>query len=77
MKLETLKTYIQTNLKNDFIQPSKSFVGASIFFNKKLDGNLHLYVDYQGLNNWILKNHYLLLLIGKFLDWLGHTKLFT
>ena len=35
MELETLKTYIETNLANGFIRPSKSPVGAPILFDKK------------------------------------------
>ena len=49
VKLETLKTYIETNLANNFIRPSKSPAGAPILFNKKSDGSLHLCVDYRGL----------------------------
>ena len=40
VELEILKTYIETNLANDFIKLSKSLAGAFILFNKKLDGNL-------------------------------------
>ena len=46
VELETLKTYIKTHLKTRFIQPSKSLVDALILFNKKLDSNLCLCVDY-------------------------------
>ena len=35
VELKTLKIYIKTNLANDFIRPSKSLVGAFIFFDKK------------------------------------------
>ena len=35
VKPETLKTYIETNLKTGFIRPSKSFAGTFILFNKK------------------------------------------
>ncbi len=40
VELETLKTYIKNNLANGFINPSKSPVGASIFFNKKPNKSL-------------------------------------
>ena len=40
MKLETLKTYIETHLKPGFIWPSKSPAGAPILFDKKPDGSL-------------------------------------
>lgn len=46
MELETLETYIKTNLANDFIRPSKSLVDAPIFFVWKLNKNLHLCVNY-------------------------------
>ena len=56
IELETLKTYIKTNLANDFIQHFKSLTGAPILFDRKPDGWLCLYVDYQGLNNITIKN---------------------
>lgn len=65
VELEILKVYIKTHLKIKFIQPSKSFASAPIFFNKKLDYSL------QGLNNFIIKNQYLFLLIDKVLNHLG------
>ena len=66
MELETLKTYIKIYLKAGFIQPFKSPIGAPILFDKKLDNIFYLYIDYQGLNNLMIKNQYLLLLISKF-----------
>lgn len=77
MEQEMLKAYIETHLKTGHIQPSKSPTGASIFFNKKPNGSLWLYVNYQGLNNLIIKNRYLLSLIGKCLGRLGQVKQFT
>ena len=77
VELETLKAYIKTHLKTGFIRPSKSPADTPIFFDKKLDGSLCLYVDYRGLNNLTIKNWYSLSLIGKFLDRLGYAKRFT
>ena len=77
VELETLKTYIKTNLANGFIRPSKSPAGASIFLNKKPNGSFRLCVDYRGLNNITIKNQYPLPLIGELLDWLGRAKRFT
>lgn len=74
---ETLKSYIKTHLKTEFIRPSKSPTGVSILFNKNLDSSLCLCVDYWGLNNLTIKNHHLISLISKFLDWLGWAKRFT
>ena len=56
VQLETLKTYIKTNLANSFIYLSKSPAGALILFNKKPYRNFRLYVNYQSLNNITIKN---------------------
>lgn len=72
VELETLKAYIKTHYKTGFICPSKfsagSFILIPFFFNMKSDNNLYLCVDYQSLNNIIIKNQYSSLLIRKFLD---------
>ncbi len=67
MELETLKAYIKNNLASGFIRLSKSLVRVSILFDKKPDGSLRLCVDYQGLNNLIIKNQYPLPLVGELL----------
>ena len=77
MELETLKTYIETNLANGFIRPSKSPAGAPILFERKLDGSLWFCVNYQDLNNLTIMNRYPLPLIGESLDRLGRAKQFT
>lgn len=46
VELETFKTYFETDLKPGFIQLSKSPSSAPILFDKKLNGNLCLCVDY-------------------------------
>ena len=56
IKLEILKTYIKNNLANSFIKPSKFFVKTSIFFDKKLNRSLRLYINYHGFNNLTIKN---------------------
>ena len=60
VKLETWKTCIENNLVNDFIRPFKFPARAPIFFDKKPDRSLELYINYRGLNNLIIKNCYLL-----------------
>ena len=65
VELGTLKIYININLANGFIQPSKSSICTSIVFVCKPNGSLHLYTNYRGLNNLTIKNQYLLSLIGK------------
>ena len=68
VELKTLKAYIETNLANGFIRPSKSPPGAPVLFDRKSDGSLRLCVDYRGLNNLMIKNRYPLPLIGESLD---------
>ena len=46
IELETLNSYIESNLVNSFIRLFKSPTGALIFFDKKPDGSQRLYVDY-------------------------------
>ena len=77
VELETLKTYIETNLLNGFICTFSSPAGAPILFDRKPDRSLRLCVDYQGLNNITIKSRYLLPLIGELLDWLGRVRKFT
>ena len=77
VELETLKTYIKTNLANGFIRSSKSPARAPILFDKKPDGSLRLCVDYRSLNNITIKNRYLLPLIGESLDRLIRARRFT
>lgn len=55
-ELEMLKAYIETHLKTRFIQLSKPTVSILIFFYKKPKGNLSLFVNYQGFNNFTVKN---------------------
>ena len=76
VELETLKAYIENNLANSFIRPSKSPGKVPILFDKKLNGSLRLCVDYQGLNNLIIKNCYPLPLVGKLLDQLDWAQCF-
>ena len=77
VELEILKTYIEINLANSFIWPSKSSAGVLILFNRKPDKSLCFCVDYWGLNNITIKNRNLLSLIGKSLDRFGQAKRFT
>ena len=68
IELKTVKTYIETNLANGFIQASKSPAGAPILFVRKPNGSLRLCVNYRGLNNLTIKDWYPLPLIGESLD---------
>ena len=75
--METLKTYIKTNLANGFFRPSKSLARDPILFDRKPHRSFCLCVDFWSLNNLTIKNRYQLLLIGESLDRLGLAKQFT
>ena len=76
VELKTFKTYIKTNLANNFIRASKSPANTLILFVCKPDSIFCLCVDYQGLNNFTIKNWYLLPLISKSLNRLSQAKQF-
>src|SRR5258708_2185303 len=57
--------------------PSKSPIGAPVFFVKKKEGSLHLVQDYQKLNEIMVKNSYLLLLVSDVLTRLCDAEWFT
>ena len=77
VKLETLKTYIKANLASGFIRPSKFPAGTLILFVQEKNSSLHLYVDYRGFKNLMIKNRYPLSLIDKSLNRLDCAKRFT
>lgn len=56
VELEIFKTYININLANDFICPSKFSALALILFIQKPDSSFRLIIDYQSLNNLIIEN---------------------
>ena len=74
---KTLKTYFKTNLANGFIWLLKSLVSTQILFVRRPNDSFYLYVNYQDLNNLIIKNWYSLPLIGKSFDQLDRAKRFT
>ena len=77
VELESLKINIETYLKTRFIQSFKFYADTFIFFNKKSNNSLCLYINYQSPNNLIIKNLYPFFLISKSFDWLGQAKWFT
>ena len=56
IKIKTLKTYIETNLANEFIRLSKLPANTPIFFDWKLNRSFRLCVNYRKLNNLKVKN---------------------
>src|SRR5258708_2372495 len=53
-----LDNFLHKNLVNSHIHPSKSPMGAPVFFIKKKDGSLCLVQDYWKLNKITVKNSY-------------------
>ena len=71
VELETLMTYIKTNLANGFIWPFKSPAKAPIFFDKKPDESFRFFVNNRSFNSVTIKNQYPLPLIVELLNRLG------
>jgi len=77
MELETVRRYVEENLRKGFIRHSQSSCGAPIVFAKKKDGTLRLCIDYRGLNKITLKNQYPRPLIGELLERISKAKYFS
>ncbi len=67
-ELKALHEFIDNNLRSGFIMPSHSPHGAPVLFVKKKTGELHICVDFRGLNKISKKDHYPLPLISDLLD---------
>ncbi|KAL2104482.1 hypothetical protein VUR80DRAFT_423 [Thermomyces stellatus] len=67
-ELQTLREYIEENLRLGRIRHSTSSAASPILFVPKKDGGLRLCVDYRALNKITLKNRYPLPLITEILD---------
>ena len=76
-ELLVLQKYLKKHLFKGFIQVSSSSAAFSVIFVKKPEGGLCLCVDYRGLNNLTVKNHYSLPLIRETLNLLTLSVIFT
>ena len=72
--METLRNYLDKNLKKSFIQEVKIVAEFLILFIPKKDKKLRLYVDYRKLNAITIKDKYPLLNIRKFQNYLVEVK---
>src|SRR6266436_617591 len=72
-----LDKFLRENLANRCICPSKSPIGAPVFFIKKKEDSLHLVQDYWKLNKITIKNSYLLPLVSNVLTRLCDVEWFT
>ena len=60
---EELDHFLEENLRKGYIRPSKSPLSSPVFFVKKKDGKLQFVQDYCKLNQFTVKNRYLLPLV--------------
>jgi len=72
-----LDAFLEENLRNGQIRPSKSPIAAPVFFIKKKDALLWLVQDYRALNAVTVKNRYPLPLISELVSELRGAKYFT
>src|SRR5258708_23429819 len=72
-----LNNFLHENLMNGHICPSKSHMGAPVFFIKKKDGSPCLVQDYWKLNKITVKNSYPLPLVSNILTCLHDADSFT
>jgi hypothetical protein len=75
-ELEELKRWLKENLSKGFIHASSSPAATPILFIKTGDGSLCLVVDYWGINEGTIKNHYPLPLMQDTLMNLSRAKWF-
>jgi len=64
-------------LRKRYIRPLKSPQTLPVFFVDKKDRSKRMVMDYQSLNNQIVKNNYPLPLITDLIDNMGNKKVFT
>ena len=74
---EEVQKFVEDQLRKGYIQPSKSPQTSLVHFVAKKDGIWRIVQDYQHLNQWMIKNGYLLPLIADILDRVGKRKVFT
>ena len=74
---EEVREFVKEQLRKGYIRPSKSPQTALVFFVGKKDGKKRMVQDYRYLNEWMIKNNYLLPLISDVLENIGMKKLFT
>jgi hypothetical protein len=78
VELKALREYLDKMLRTGKIWPSKSPPGAVILFVPKAYAkDLHLYVDYRGLNKITVLNRYPLPLMNELIEFIQGTKLLT
>jgi len=74
---EEVREFVKEQLRKRYIRPSKSPQMALVFFVGKKDRKKQMVQDYRYLNEWMIKNNYLLPLISDVLENIGIKKIFT
>jgi len=74
---EEVREFIREQLRKRYIWLSKSPQMVPVFFVRKKDGKKWMVQDYRYLNEWTIKNNYLLLLISDVLENIETKKVFT
>ena len=64
-------------MRKGYIRPSKLLQTALVFFVGKKNRKKRMVQDYRYLNEWMIKNNYLLPLILDVLENIGTKKMFT
>ena len=77
LEQKALQKFIKEHQAKGYIHPSKSPYATPFFFIKKKDGKLRLVQDYRKVNEWTIKNHYLLPLIPELINQVKGTTLFS
>jgi hypothetical protein len=76
-ELETLREFIDENVRYGFIRATNSPHGAPVLFSRNSNGSLRLCVDYRGLNRISKKDRYPLPLISDLLATAGKARVYT
>src|SRR6266446_74240 len=76
-ELTALREFLEENVQNGFICPSKSPWGSPVLFIKKKDGSLCLCIDFHALNRVTEKDCYPLPLIPDLLNSLGLARIYS
>jgi len=74
---EEVQEFIKEQLRKEYIRPSKSSQMAPVFFVGKKDRKKRMVQNYQYLDEWTVKNNYLLPLILDVIKNIGTKKVFT
>ena len=74
---EEVHKFISEQLRKGYIRLLKLSQTALVFFVGKKDGKKRMVQNYRYLNEWIVKNNYLLSLISDIIENIGTKKIFT